>query len=391
MNECLETGPLLQKLIWNILVANRFKPIVLTADIKQAFLQIRIRKEDRDVLRSHLLKDLQYEEMQILRYTRVVFGLIQSPFLLGGTLEPHLDNSRASFPAEIIEQILECLHVDDLIGGGFTEDKVFQLKKMVIELFKNAGFTLHKWHSNVLMLEDNKTNEEQEITYAKHQLNDLVKDESKILSICWDKRNDKSRVIVSQREGISTKCGILRMLVSVYDPLGFISPVWLTGKIIYRAVCDEKIGWDQQIPGKLNQLWLKYVECLPQKIEIPRSSCPWKARVEYIDFHAFGDANLNGTAAIIYAVIKQPTGVSQGLIAAKSRLSKAGTSIPCLKLVASLMTTNLIENVKKSLSRLSLRSFYAWTDITVALHWIRSNGNYKQYVRNRVNKIKSKN
>ena len=46
LNDCLETGPKLQNLLWDILVRNQFKPICLCADIQKAFLQIRIRLSD---------------------------------------------------------------------------------------------------------------------------------------------------------------------------------------------------------------------------------------------------------------------------------------------------------------------------------------------------------
>ena len=37
-NDCLETGPPLQNLLWSVLVRNRLKPVTLCGDIKQAFL-----------------------------------------------------------------------------------------------------------------------------------------------------------------------------------------------------------------------------------------------------------------------------------------------------------------------------------------------------------------
>ena len=49
LNECLETGPPLQNHLWRVLVRGRFHPVALAGDLKQAFLQVRIRKEDRDV------------------------------------------------------------------------------------------------------------------------------------------------------------------------------------------------------------------------------------------------------------------------------------------------------------------------------------------------------
>ena len=53
LNNCQETGPPLQNLLWNVLVRNRFKPVVLSGDLKQAFLQDRIRESDRHALRFH--------------------------------------------------------------------------------------------------------------------------------------------------------------------------------------------------------------------------------------------------------------------------------------------------------------------------------------------------
>ena len=59
LNECLEMGPPLplQNLSWNVVVCNRLKPIALTADIKQAFLQERIRGEGRDALLFNWIKN----------------------------------------------------------------------------------------------------------------------------------------------------------------------------------------------------------------------------------------------------------------------------------------------------------------------------------------------
>ena len=69
LNECLETGPPLQNLLWNVLVRNHLKPIALGADMKQAFLQVRIRPQDRDVLRFHWIKNKDPATIEVLRFT----------------------------------------------------------------------------------------------------------------------------------------------------------------------------------------------------------------------------------------------------------------------------------------------------------------------------------
>ena len=63
---------------------NRLKPLALAGDLKQVFLQVRIQMEDRDALQFHWLKHKATSEVEVLRFTRAPFGLVQSPFLLGG-------------------------------------------------------------------------------------------------------------------------------------------------------------------------------------------------------------------------------------------------------------------------------------------------------------------
>ena len=53
-------------------------------------------------------------------------------------------------------------------------------------------------------------------------------------------------------------------------------------------------------------------------------------KIEAIDFHVFSDESIIGTAVALYAVIYQSSGTSQGLAAAKSRLSKKHLTIPRL-------------------------------------------------------------
>ena len=100
LNKCLEKGPPLQNLLWNILVRNRFKPYAITADIKRAFPQIRIRESDRDALRFHWIKNQDINQIDILRFTTLVFGLTQSPFVLEATLGEHVSKN-----GEIIKKL----------------------------------------------------------------------------------------------------------------------------------------------------------------------------------------------------------------------------------------------------------------------------------------------
>ena len=109
--------------------------------------------------------------------------------------------------------------------------------------------------------------------------------------------------------------------------------------------------------------------------------------MEEVELHAFGDASTRGVGAAVYAVVRQHSGTTQQLVAAKGRLAKQGLTIPRLELIAAHMATNLLVNVCNALDNLPTPRTYAWLDSMVNLHWMKGNGQYKQFVANRVVKI----
>ena len=85
-----------------------------------------------------------------------------------------------------------------------------------------------------------------------------------------------------------------------------------------------------------------------------------------IDLHRFRDTSGAGTAAAVYAVVHQASGVNQGLLAAKSCLAKTGLTIPRLDLVSVDMAAHLAEIVKNTLGGQPVTSVHGWLDNTVA-------------------------
>ena len=391
LNDVIEVGPPLQNNMWNVLLRNRMCPIILTGDIKQAFLQVRIRKEDRDALRFHWLKSLESNELETLRFTRAIFGMGESPFLLNGTIREHLQTCKELYPdlAEVIEEIKESLYVDDIVTGGTTADQVITIKNTAKKIFKEAGFELHKWHSNVKEAEDQLEQNQTETTYAKQTLG-TTPSESKILGVQWNKETDTFGVNLDIPETANTKRGMLKFLASVFDPLGLISPIMLLGKNMFREACDLKLTWDEELPTKLKKVWQKWICSLPSQFNVPRSLPAMKCEIKAVDLHVFADASLKGVSAAVYAVVYQKEGSSQGLLTSKSRLSKKDLSIPRLELVAVHVGANLMESSKAALTKFPIKNVYGWTDSMVVLYWLQDQKGYKQFVSNRIRKINEK-
>ena len=133
--------------------------MILCADIEKAFLQIRIKEKERESLKFHWVDNLANNTNQILRYTRLVFGLNQSPFILEGTLKTHFERYESMY-SKLIRKIRDDMYVDDLVTGGESLQEVEKIKSDSIELFEKGGFKLHKWHSNETNLETNDLNSE---------------------------------------------------------------------------------------------------------------------------------------------------------------------------------------------------------------------------------------
>ena len=127
LNECLHAGPPLQNKLWNVIVRNRLHPVAVAGDLRRAFLQVRIRETERDALRFHWIADKTAKQVETLRFTRVVFGLAPSPFLLNGVIQQHLEILQFRYP-DTVNEIRKSLYVDDLISGGPTTDKAKCLK-----------------------------------------------------------------------------------------------------------------------------------------------------------------------------------------------------------------------------------------------------------------------
>ena len=408
LNDCLYSGPPLQNRLWDVLVQQRAYPVVLAGDIQKAFLQIRIHESERDALRFHWQTDCT-SEVETYRFTRVLFGLAPSPFLLGGVLEYHFDTWAQRYPEEA-ERLRRSFYVDDLLTGGQNVQQTKARKEIAQEIMSDATFKLHKWHSNCPELEEDSRQQETEIqstqlktreksanspaeteeqSYAKQQLQ-VKPSESKLLGVKWNKVEDTIAVqfpVVNTSSAIS-KREVLAKLAKVYDPLGLVSPVTLQGKQIYREVCDYKAAWDAPIPENLRVRWLKWEHSLPDEITIRRPIAPHQQPVLSFELHVFGDASTHGVGAAVYSVVHQEDGITQTLVVAKARLAKRNLTVPRLELVSAHMATNLVENVRNALKDLPEPTVYGWLDSTVALHWILGNGLYRQFVANRVQKIK---
>ena len=104
---------------------------------------VSVQESDQDVLRFLWFDDAHSKncKMICLRFTRVVFGVSCSPFLLNATLRHHLDKYVTSHP-KTVHKLTSSLYVDDVVTGAEDKREAYQLYLESRSVLQDGGFNL---------------------------------------------------------------------------------------------------------------------------------------------------------------------------------------------------------------------------------------------------------
>ena len=67
-----------------------------------------LREADRDEFRFHWIRAKDSSQVETFRFKRALFGLVQSQFLLEGTLNQNLQTLRTEYPKHVEEEKSLC-------------------------------------------------------------------------------------------------------------------------------------------------------------------------------------------------------------------------------------------------------------------------------------------
>ncbi|XP_044740096.1 uncharacterized protein LOC123301423 [Chrysoperla carnea] len=321
LNQCLETGPNLIELIPSMLLRFREKEIGVISDIEKAFWQISVTPKDRNVLRFLWWKN---DVIEVLRHSRVVFGVTSSSFILAATVKLHLEllSKEDKFKDMLtsIIKLISSFYVDNCVTSVDSLKELHQFKEESTLLMAEGGFN-----------------------FRSHK---------------------------------------------IFDPIGFACPVLLLPKLLLQKINTLKwdIEVPQEIKEDFEK-WYHQLKLL-EEVKVPRWISSTHKTERQTSFHVFVDASQVAYAAVIYMRTQTDTDTKIQLIAAKSRVSpNKKMTIPRLELLAATIGARLMKSVLETMVY-DQQEIYFWSDSTTVLTWIQQERQWATFVWNRVQEIR---
>ena len=144
----------------------------------------------------------------------------------------------------------------------------------------------------------------------------FVSNEKKIIRLNWNIERDTfvfrfDWLVEFAKELILNKRTVLKVVAKLYDPLGLISPLFITIKTLFQDLCRLKIGWDDPLDEELSLRYSQWLSDLPKAECIPIQRCylPDESVIS-LQIYGFGDGSAVAYAAAVYLRVETSQGVS---------------------------------------------------------------------------------
>lgn len=389
LNDILLQGPDLLNSLVGVLCRFRLGPVAFSCDVKQMFHQFRVKKEHQDFLRflwwenGDLTKPICDYRMKVH-----LFGATSSPGCANFGLR-QIAKDNAAISPEASTFLLKGFYVDDGLRSEETSEKAQQVLKDAQNICSQGNLKLHKVVSNCSQVLQCVTAEER----ASPEETSLGEKLERTLGVQWCTTTDTFRFHFDVPEHPNTRRGVLAIVASIYDPLGFLAPLILLGKLVSQALCGDGLKWDDEIPENLLPQWENWKEELQKLtiLQIPRCIRPLNFGIPTsFQLHHFSDASTRAYGQCSCIRLENERGeIHCSLMMAKARVAPLKpTTIPRLELQAAVLSAKMSKTLEQELG-LENVTHHFWTDSKVVLGYIKNEkARFHVYVANRIGQIR---
>ncbi|XP_028325422.1 uncharacterized protein LOC114477337 [Gouania willdenowi] len=260
----------------------------------------------------------------------------------------------AEFGSKAREFIERHYYVDDGLKSFPSADEAVDVLCRAQKMLAQCNIRLHKISSNCPEITSAFPAEDLAAATQGLELGQTSPPMQRSLGLGWDLATDLFKFQVTVNDKPFTKRGVLSVINSVYDPLGFAVPVIVEGRTILRDISTNINEWDTELPKDKLEQWRQWKDSLKhlQQLEIPRmyTSIPMSA-AERKEIIVFCDASIKAVGAVAYLKLSNTEGHSEvGFLLGKARLApKPDITIPRLELCAAVLAVEVAELVLEEL------------------------------------------
>ena len=174
---------------------------------------------------------------------------------------------------------------------------------------------------------------QEDTTYAsntlgpKHEINE--DEEHKVLGITWNHKSDElimcfDKIVEMAGTLPVTKRTMLKIIASIYDLFGWISPIVIPMKVLFQALCRCKQEWDAPLETDLKRKFENWL------IELRKVKCirlnryylmEVKGAVKSLELHGYSDASNSAYAAAVYLKAESEGNTETLLVGSKTRVA----------------------------------------------------------------------
>nr|XP_039261902.1 uncharacterized protein LOC120338039 [Styela clava] len=389
LNNQIYSGPDLINNLIGVLLRFRERPVALNADIEAMYHMVRLPQSDTDSVRFFWQEDLRSTSPpDVYQFLVRIFGAVDSPYVANYCLEQTALDNTSQFSTEAVETVLRDFYVDDLLSSKWNDDSAFSVAQEVSNMLASRGFRLTKWLSNSKTLLS-KFNTEDRLNPDVDLDFDCLP-VSKALGLHWNTNDDDFFFIYNSLAKPVTKREALSATASVFDPLGILTPIILTAKLLIRECWRDDLKWDENFDDRRKNTWGDWTESLKQltNFRVPRQYLGVSKTDATYELHLFCDASEQAYGTVAYLRAKKGQCVNCSFLMAKSRVSPMKhMSVPRLELQSALLSARLLKFLRKSLT-LPITCEMLWSDSTCVLRYLRNTKTrFKTFVANRLREI----
>lgn len=394
LNSSLLQGPNLTANLIGVLCRFRQYATAFMADIESMFFQVRVVESQQQYLRF-----LWWDEGDLTRepvdYCMNVhtFGAISSPSIVNYILKITGEHHSHPTDADVRSVISQNFYVDDALVSFPGVDQAVSVSDRLVQCCQRGGFNLTKFSSNSTEFLQNIPKEKRADESNAGTNCQLGIPLERALGLYWDVKSDTFQFYIRVKPRPPTRRGILTVVSSIYDPLGFLSPIVLPVKRLLQSLCkDPKLDWDDMVSEEQQDWWKEWLTQLPMLDGLSVKRCIMESgQSSDVEAHVFCDASTQGTAASVF--LRMPRvegGYHTSFLLGKARVPPSTTvvTIPRLELTAAVLAVKLASTAQTEMN--VVKRVYFYSDSQAVLKFINTDTQRQPiFIANRIQVIRT--